>query len=200
MSRKISNPKLAKLLRASHIALHDLAAIVGVSPRALLSYSHGRPLPILERKLARHMKISIPELRDLLGINQPALLRQSTTQGVFARQKRRKSYATTAAESLPSAAQGNLFDDVCDTLSKYNEIKTIYRWANGRGRWVNGGARFAGWESLQSFIGKAQSVPRSIIVLKCRREFQVRRIVNIRRRQNISSNKQGARLCLLNQQ
>jgi len=156
------------------MALHDLAAIVGVSRRNMLDYSLGKPRPILERKLARHMKISIPELRGLLGLDQLARASSGarrTARGVFVRQKRRKSHAATAAES-------NLFDDVCDTLSKYNEIKTIYRWANGHGRWVNGGARFAGWESLQSFIGKAQSVPRAIIVLKCRRQFQVRRITN----------------------
>ena len=160
MSRRISNPKLAELLKASHMALHDLAAIVGVSRQELNSYSRGQPRPILERNLTRVLHVSIPDLRDLLGVNH------------F---KRRKSHAAIAAES-------NLFDEVCANLSKYNEVKTIYRWANGRGRWVNGGAQFAAWTSVQPFIGIAQSVPRSIIVLNRRHEVQVRRITNTPRR------------------
>ena len=175
MSRRISNQKLATLLKASHMALHDLAAIVGVSRRELNSYFRGQSRPVLERKLARVMRVSIPDLRDLLGINQTALRRPRAMQCVFVRQKRRKSHAATAAES-------DLFDEVRANLSRYNEVKTIYRWANGRGRWVNGGAQLSTWSSVQPFIGIAQSVPRSIIVLNRQHEVQVRRIINTPRR------------------
>ena len=160
MSRRISNPKLAELLKASHMALHDLAAIVGVHRRALLAYSRGRPLPILERKLARVLQVSIPDLRDLLGINH------------F---KRRKTHAAIAAES-------ELFDEACASLRAYNMYEPIWRWANGRGRWVNGGERFDNIPLVQRLVLDAQAHPRANIIRTRRGEFAVEPIRYMRRR------------------
>lgn len=169
MSRRISNPQLAELLKAAHMALHDLAAIVGVHPRSLLRYSRGRPLPILERRLARVLHVSIPDLRDLLGIHQLALRRPRAMPGDFARQNRSKNY-----EQI-------IFNEATDSLSTYNAATTIYRWSGGRGRYVNGGARYAAYQGFQSFVAIAQSVPRACIMHDRRGKFWVMRITHKRR-------------------
>lgn len=186
MSRRISNPKLSALLKSSHMALHDLSAIVGVSRQKLNSYSRGQPRPVLERKLARVLRVSIPELRGLLGIKQqPGFRRRSKSyggqvvralrRGDFAGQNRRKTHAAIAAES-------ELFDEACASLRAYNVFEPIYRWANGRGRWVNGGGRFEAIPLVQSLIPIAQAHPRANIIRTRRGEFAVEVVRKTHRR------------------
>ena len=151
------------------MALHDLAAIIGVSRQELNSYSRGQTRPVLERKLARVLHVSIPDLRDLLGIKQPARLRPGAMPGDFARQNRSKNY-----EQI-------IFNEATDSLSTYNAATTIYRWSGGRGRYVNGGQRYAAYQGFQSFVAIAQSVPRACIMHDRRCKFWVMRITHKRR-------------------
>jgi len=161
MSRRISNPKLAALLKASQMALHDLAAIVGVHRTNLLLYSLGKPRPILERKLARHMKITIPELRGLLGLDY--------------KQNRRKSHATIAAEMV-------VFKQAVESLSADKSFKIILNRDNGRNRWVNGGAQFASNPEMLQRIRDNQNVPHLKIIRWRTGMFQTVRVINTHRR------------------
>jgi hypothetical protein len=152
MPRPISNPRLAELLKESRMCLHDLAAITGVSRFRLLDYARGRPLPRLERKLARAMDCTVPELRGLLG------LEDGREHG---------------AQVLERAAA---------FLRQYNAAQAIFHWDRGSGRWVNGGERFAGWPGIQGLIPMAQSVPTARIMRNRRGEFWVDRCFYVRRR------------------
>jgi len=67
MSRRISNPKLARLCQAHEWSVSNLACALKCTRQNIRLYASGRkPMPLLERKLAAVFKLSVPDFRKII--------------------------------------------------------------------------------------------------------------------------------------
>jgi len=67
MSRRISNPKLARLCRAHELSITHLAAALKCTQQAIHVFASGRKaMPLLEEKLATTFKLKVPEFRKII--------------------------------------------------------------------------------------------------------------------------------------
>lgn len=115
MSRKISNQKLARLLKEAQLGIKDIAVMAGANRTTVLRWTCGLPRPVLERKVARIFGVSVDELRLVVGL----------------RQKRR------------GENERAIFDEAVKAGRRRRRAVCVWRQADGVGKFVNGGERFA---------------------------------------------------------